>query len=125
MAPRPPVTSRATMSSRPAGPTGLGTTAGLIAIFMGFPYDHPRGHRGGSSFWAPNPRLARRPSVRRRAGRHPIRSRPAHHPPALELVTPGARRGEEIGVAIDRRRHPVDVGRLERRDLAERMTVEL
>ena len=50
---------------------------------------------------------------------------PAHDPAAIEVGLDDPRRADQVRVVVDGPGHPVDVGRLEGRDLAERVVVEL
>jgi hypothetical protein len=70
--------------------------------------------------------IARRTwSVGRWTGRDPRGTGSSDDPPSVEVVAHDPRRGEKVRVAQDRRGHPIHVRRLECRDLAEGVAMEL
>src|SRR6185503_8830216 len=120
-----PITSRVTTDHRPAGPAS--DAADLIEVHSPAQPIASRIIREAIVAF-PDRRGARR-SGRLARLRPPLvladRVRPPDDPPPIEigLNAPGGR--DELRVAGDRPRQPVDVGRLERRDLAERVAAEL
>ena len=112
------LTSRVTGSSanRPGGPSGrqrssLGDPNISIKVAL-------RYRRAIVAFPAMRAQAVRPRSLGRRAGA-------PEDPPAIEVGLDHPRRADQVRIAGDRPRHPVDVGRLEGRDLAERVVVEL
>src|SRR4051794_15936209 len=94
--------------------------------------NRPGDRRGGSAHphssasWSPSD-IGGRSRVSGAARGVPVTHRvcPPDDAAAIEIALDDTSRVHEVRVMVDRPRHPVDVGRLERRDLAERVVVEL